>query len=57
VRWQIQRLRRIRCDIVYSVRRGANHLLLCSNLTHNLKDDPAWPVAGIAVAAELEWST
>lgn len=37
VRWQIQRLWRTRCDIVHSAGRGANHLLLCSNLEHYLK--------------------
>lgn len=37
VRWQIQRLWRTRCDIVHSAGRGANHLLLCSNLEYYLK--------------------
>ncbi|UEQ16114.1 hypothetical protein K9838_05515 [Xanthomonas phaseoli pv. manihotis] len=37
VRWQLQRIWRARCDIVHSAARGANHLLLCSNLEFYLK--------------------
>lgn len=37
VRWQLQRIWRTRCDIVHSAGRGANHLLLCSNLEYYLK--------------------
>lgn len=37
VRWHLQRIWRTRCDIVHSAGRGANHLLLCSNLEYYLK--------------------